>query len=117
MMRSLAAAWTLGLVGLACSARYEVGQMNPEASGGSGASGAQTGGATAAIAGTVNDVTDNDVGGTAPIGGATPTSVFSPQCVQTEPAPRPMGELATPDVVWERISLFVWGGEHVPPHP
>lgn len=110
MMRSLAAAWTFGLVGLACSASYEVGQMEPMASGGFGASGSGAGGATVAVAGT-----GNNTAGTAPIAGATPTNVFSPQCVQTEPAPRPVGELATPDVVWSRISPFVWGGEHLPP--
>lgn len=102
MMRSIPAAFTLSLVGLACSARYEVGQMDdPIAMGGSPNGGSAAGGAAPSTAGT---------------GSAGPgVGVFSPQCIRIDPAPQPSGELATPQVVWERITTFVWGGTHQPP--
>jgi hypothetical protein len=100
MMRPTAAVCALGLAGLACSASYEVGQMDPAASGGSGAVGAGP-----AMAG-------NDTGSA----GAGKTVQVGPPCIMIDPTrPPPEGELATPDVVWRRISPFVWGGEHAPP--
>jgi hypothetical protein len=105
MMRLKAAVLALSLVGLACSASYEVGQMDPAAIGGSSAGGSSNpGGAAPTSAGKGS--------GTA---AAAAMGVFSPQCVSNGPAPRPTGELAMPDVVWSRVSKFIWGVEHLPP--
>lgn len=74
---------------------------DPIAMGGSSNGGSPASGAAPSMAGTAS---------------AGPgVGVFSPQCIRTGPAPRPSGELATPEVVWERISIFIWGGTHQPP--
>jgi hypothetical protein len=101
MMRSIAAVFALGVAGVACSAQYEIGRMDLAATGGSSTGGSAAGGAAVGMAGS----------GSAGAG----LGVFSPQCIRTGPAPQPTGELATPDVVWERISTFIWGGAHLPP--
>jgi hypothetical protein len=105
MMSSKAALLTLSLVGLACSASYEVGQMDPAAAGGSSAGGSDAGGAPPTSAGRGS--------GTAGTAAMAPSS----QCVNTGPAPQPTGELAAPDVVWARVSKLIWGAEHQPPGP
>lgn len=78
--------------------------MDPAAAGGLSAGGSAAGGAPPASAGKGS--------GTA---GTAAMAAYSSQCVNTGPAPQPTGELATPDVVWSRVSKLVWGVEHQPP--
>jgi hypothetical protein len=93
----------MGLAALACSARYEVGQMDPSAEGG-----ASNGGGTAS-AGTLAG------GNASTAGSASALGVFGPQCIKTGSPAELTGEFAAPDVVWSRIEKMIWGDAHLPP--
>ncbi len=98
MMRCKNAVLLVSLAALACSGRYEVGEMDP-AGGGSNSSGTSAGGqGTAGSGGSGNDNA----------GGAAPTNCFTaiaPQAVS--------GPFVTPELVLQRIAPFIWGD--VPP--
>lgn len=104
MMRCKNGVLLVSLAALACSGKYEVGEMDP-AGGGSNSSGTSAGGqGTAGGAGTGNNNA----------GGAAPTSCF------TAIAPTPLNApFVEPEVVWQRIRPFVYGpalpGQEPPP--
>lgn len=91
----------LATFGLACSARYEVGSMEP-ATGGSAGSGP-----------------DHTPGGTMSVGGSGSTGApgggyANPACIRRV-TPEPVAVLVPPAVIWSRVSQYVWGDAHDPP--
>jgi hypothetical protein len=89
-------------LGLACSARYEVGSMEPDGAGGAD----ENTGGTMSVAGSVS------AGGS---GNAGP-GVLSEMCIRRVTPEPVMGDLVAPTVVWGRVSKLIWGTEeHAPP--
>src|SRR5688500_15755742 len=95
----------VGLMGLACTGRYEVGAMELATSGTGGASvmaGTPTGGTMMVMV-------------PKSLGGSSGDSELGPTCVPGE-MPEPLeGELAGPDLVWSRLSPVIWGDEVTEP--
>ena len=97
----------VSLAALACSGRYEVGEMDPEGGGTTSTAGSTSSAAGATIsAGGVASGGKAATGGKAAGGGSAPTDCFSAV------APAPLNApFVAPQQVWSRILPFVWGDE------
>jgi hypothetical protein len=105
----------MGLGALACSGRYEVGEMDP--AGGSGGSTATAGssatgdtgwliGGSNAVGGSYAVGGSNAVGGSAAIGGSAASDCFKAV------APAPLNApFVSPQQVWVRVAPFIWWEE------
>jgi hypothetical protein len=100
MLRKTPKLLLLATFGLACSARYEVGSMEP-AIGGAGGS------VPGPTAGTMSVGGSGNAG--APSGG-----YASSACIRRV-TPEPVAVLVPPEVIWSRVTHFVWGDAHDPP--
>jgi hypothetical protein len=117
MLRKMPRLLLLATVGLACSARYEVGAMEPVLGGSGGSAGSGGSGPDENKAGTESGgsamTAGMGFGGVA--GHYASGSVQSEMCIRRV-TPAPVAVLVTPELVWSRVSKFVWGEEeHEPP--
>lgn len=102
--------WMLwGLTSLACSGRYDVGDMNATA----GVGGSQAAGGTSSVGAATNTAG-------APVvnpgqAGSSTSDPIAPNCLSAT-APEPLsGPFAAPAVVWHRVAMLTGGEDATPP--
>ncbi len=112
---------------LGCSGRYEVGELGASAAGKAGAAPSEavdrdsTGGSSTSNGSGGAGSSSTDSAGARAGGGSLPTAQsgpgdeFGPDCVPSGQPEIIDGELASPELVWSRLALLIWGDSAAPP--